>query len=68
MPISGRPSADGIRDTDEFFMRQIDRLVDELLAERELACERLPEGRREDWADIVVERALALPAVSARLF
>ena len=31
VPISGGPAAaDGVRDTDEFFMRQIDRLVDEL--------------------------------------
>jgi nicotinamide riboside kinase len=59
VPISGTASADGVRDTDEFFMRQIDRLVDELVEERGLPCERLPEGWREDWADIVKERSEA---------
>jgi nicotinamide riboside kinase len=68
VPISGNPSADGIRDTDEFFMRQIDRLVDDLVGERRLPCERLPEGRREDWADIVKERVARLPALAERLF
>ena len=68
VPMSGNPSADGIRDTDEFFMRQIDRLVDELVEERGLACERLPEGRREDWAEIVKERVMSLPALAERLF
>jgi len=67
-PISGDPSADGIRDTDLFFMRQIDRLVDELVEERKLPCDRLPEGRREEWAEIVKERVLRLPALSERLF
>ena len=31
-------------------------------------CERLPEGRREDWAEIVRERVLRLPALAERLF
>jgi nicotinamide riboside kinase len=68
VPISGTASADGIRDTDEFFMRQIDRLVDELVEDRGLACDRLPEGRREEWAEIVKERVVRLPALSERLF
>jgi len=68
VPISGSASADGVRDTDEFFMRQIDRLVDELVEERGLPCEKLPEGRREEWADIVKERVLRLPALAGRLF
>jgi len=68
VPISGDPSADGIRDTDLFFMRQIDRLVDELVEERGLPCERLPGGRREDWGEIVKERVVSLPALAERLF
>ncbi len=68
VPISGNPSADGIRDTDEFFMRQIDRLVDELVEERGLPCEKLPEGRREEWAEIVKGRVVSLPALAERLF
>jgi nicotinamide riboside kinase len=68
VPISGDALADGIRDTDEFFMRQIDRLVDELVEERGLPCERLPGGHREDWAEIVKERVVSLPALAERLF
>jgi nicotinamide riboside kinase len=68
VPISGDASPDGIRDTDEFFMRQIDRLVDELVEERRLPCERLPGGRREDWAEIVKDRVVSLPALAERLF
>jgi thymidylate kinase len=68
VPISGRASADGVRDTDEFFMVQIDRLVDELVEERKLPCERLPDTGREAWADIVRERVLRLPALAGRLF
>jgi thymidylate kinase len=68
VPISGGAAPDGVRDTDEFFMLQIDRLVDELVAERQLPCERLPEGDRDGWADAVRERVLALPALAGRLF
>ncbi len=68
VPISGTAAADGIRDTDEFFMRQIDRLVDDLIEDRGLACERLPEGQREGWAEIVKERVVRLPALAERLF
>jgi thymidylate kinase len=68
VPISGGAAADGVRDTDEFFMRQIDRLVDELVEERHLPCEKLPEGRRQEWTAAVCDRALALPAFAERLF
>ena len=68
VPISGTASPDGVRDTDEFFMRQIDHLVDELVEERKLACERLPEGRREDWVKIVEKAVGRLPALGQKLF
>ena len=68
VPISGGPAADGVRDTDEFFMRQIDRLVDELVEERRLSCDRLPDGERERWGEIVRERVVQLPALAGRLF
>lgn len=68
VPISGGVAADGVRDTDEFFMRQIDRLVDELAGERRLACERLPEDGRARWGELVGERVLRLPALAERLF
>jgi len=68
VPISGAASADGVRDTDEFFMRQIDKLVDELVEDRGLTCDRLPEGHREEWAEIVKARVVRLPALAERLF
>jgi predicted ATPase len=68
VPVSGAPAADGVRDTDEFFMRQIDALVDTLLAERKLPHERLPPGERERWIAIVSEVVLRQPALAKRLF
>ena len=68
VPLVGGAQADGIRDTDEFFMKQIDRLVDELLEERTLACTRLPEGGRAEWAQTAGDAVLRLPALAERLF
>ena len=68
VPIAGSAAADGVRDTDEFFIRSIDTLVDDLLSERKLQCERLPAGGRDEWAASVRERVLALPALAGRLF
>ena len=61
VPISGRASADGFRDTDEFFMRAIDRLVDELLERWKLPCERLVSEERESWARTAGELILKAP-------
>ena len=68
VPDLGRaPRPTAIRDTDEFFMRQIDRLVDELVEERKLPCTRLPEGRRSEWAQMAADEVLRLPALAERL-
>jgi hypothetical protein len=67
VPISGAASADGVRDTDEFFMRSIDGLVDTLLAEMKVPCEVLAPSDRSDWADVVREVVLKRPEL-ARLF
>jgi nicotinamide riboside kinase len=67
VPISGAASADGVRDTDEFFMLSIDHLVDTLLAERRLPYEALPDGRRDIWIDIVKTTVLRHPQLAARL-
>ena len=55
VPVSGAASADGVRDTDEFFVRSIDQLVDTLLEEKRIPHERLPPGDREGWSDRVKE-------------
>jgi thymidylate kinase len=68
VPVSGGISPDGFRDTDEFFMRSIDQLVDALLAEKRLAHETLPAGQRERWVEIVRDRVLKDPALAKPLF
>jgi thymidylate kinase len=68
VPIGGAASADGFRDTDEFFMREVDRLVDALLAEKRIVHERLPEGERDRWIGIVIDVIRATPGGSRRLF
>jgi thymidylate kinase len=55
VPVSGAAPADGVRDTDEFFVRSVDQLVDALLEEKRIPCERLAAGRRDDWIDTVKE-------------
>jgi thymidylate kinase len=67
VPVTEAAQPDGVRDTDLFFMREIDRLVDALLDERGLACTRLPEGRRDDWTELALSEVLRLPALSAKL-
>jgi predicted ATPase len=61
VPISGQASADGFRDTDEFFMRAIDQRVDELLAQWKLPAERLVPEERETWARRAGESVLKDP-------
>jgi thymidylate kinase len=67
VPPSGEVAPDGFRDTDEFFIRSIDQLVDSLLAEKKIRHEVLPAGQRDAWIEQVRERVLADPAF-ARLF
>jgi nicotinamide riboside kinase len=68
VPVSGGISPDGFRDTDEFFMRSIDQLVDALLAEKKLAHAVLPAGQRERWVEVVRDSVLKDPALSKPLF
>jgi nicotinamide riboside kinase len=68
VPFAGAASADGVRDTDEFFIRSIDQLVDTLLEEKEIAHERLPPGRREDWIGTVKDVVESAPGIAKRLF
>ena len=67
VPISGQASADGFRDTDVFFMRAIDEIVDRLLREWNVPHARLPPSEREAWAGIAGEAVLKAPEM-ARLF
>ncbi len=68
VPVSeGAVSADGVRDTDEFFVRSIDQLVDTLLGEKRSPHEKRPPGRREEWIKLVGEQVAASPKL-AKLF
>lgn len=67
VPLSGAAQADGVRDTDEFFMRSIDHLVDTLLLEKKLAHERLEEGQRPRWIETVRSVVLNHPQLCGRL-
>jgi nicotinamide riboside kinase len=67
VPFSGSAQADGVRDTDEFFMRSVDQTVDDLLARKKVAHHRLPEGGRDAWLERVREIVLKRPEL-ARLF
>lgn len=67
VPIAGEAPVDGIRDTDAFFMRSIDQLVDTLLKEMKIEAQALPQGERDRWSEIVKDVVLKRPEL-ARLF
>jgi len=68
VPMSGAPPADGVRDTDEFFMAAIDQLVGQLLAEMKVPHQVLPAGERDRWIEIARAAVLAAPDAGRRLF
>jgi thymidylate kinase len=61
VPVIGRADADGVRDTDEEFVLDIDRRVAGLLEEKRVAHVRLEPRDRERWAllagDLLVRAA-----------
>ena len=67
VPIVGLASPDGVRDTDEFFMRAIDDQVEKLLVEKEIMCHRLPADR-DAWLDVVKDIVFRQPLLSERLW
>ena len=62
----GPASEDGVRDTDEFFMRGIDQLVSQLLQEKKIPFQDLPSGERPRWVEIVRDVVLSSPALAQR--
>jgi len=67
VPIVGHASPDGVRDVDDLFVQAIDALVDTLLAEKHLPCERLDPGARETWVDAAAQLVLRSPRINGRL-
>ena len=67
VPVSGEAAVDGVRDTDAFFIRSIDELVDRLLAERNIVHERFDPTSRDQWIERVKERVLSHPDGQAKM-
>ena len=67
VPMSGGATEDGVRDTDEFFIRSIDNLVDTLLIEKKISHQRLDPAARETWIDTARRVVLGHAALAGRL-
>jgi thymidylate kinase len=67
VPVVEAASEDGFRDTDQFFIRSIDQLVDTLLVEKKVAHERLDSGARDAWIDAARLAVSRHPALAGRL-
>jgi predicted ATPase len=59
VPITGLAMPDGVRDVDAAFVRDIDRIVDDLLVEQGIACERLDPEARHTWVVRACEVVMA---------
>lgn len=67
VPVVESVQADGFRDTDEVFVREVDRKVSDLLDARPtLPVFDLGAADREGWRDSAVARALALAPLKQR--
>ncbi|MEW5982934.1 MAG: ATP-binding protein [Acidobacteriota bacterium] len=67
VPVVGAASPDGVRDTDDFFVRSIDQLVDQLLTEKRLAYHRLDPAGRNAWIHDALGAVSSHPALAGRL-
>jgi thymidylate kinase len=67
VPVLEAASEDGFRDTDQFFIRSIDQLVDTLLFEKSIAHQRLDATSRDTWADVVRTTVVQHPLLATRL-
>jgi thymidylate kinase len=67
VPIVEQASEDGFRDTDTFFIRSIDHLVDTLLLEKTIPHERLDAASREGWIDAARAAIGNHPTIAGRL-
>ena len=67
VPIVETASEDGVRDTDQFFIRSIDQLVDSMLAEKKIGHERFEGVDRERWIDVARGAVMSHPLLAGRL-
>jgi nicotinamide riboside kinase len=67
VPMIAPAAEDGVRDTDEFFVRSIDQLVDTLLAEKKIAHCRLDAASRAGWVSQAMTAVTTHPGLAGRL-
>jgi nicotinamide riboside kinase len=67
VPVIEAARDDGFRDTDQFFIRSIDQLVDSLLLEKKIVHERLDASSRDGWVDAARLAIGRHPALTGRL-
>lgn len=67
VPLVEAPSEDGFRDTDQFFVRSIDQLVDSLLLEKRIPHERLDARDRDGWIEAARSIVGGHPRLAGRL-
>jgi hypothetical protein len=67
VPMLAPAIEDGVRDTDEFFVRSIDQLVDTLLAEKKIGHCRLDAGSRDGWVAQALKTVTGHPSLAGRL-
>ncbi len=67
VPVVEAASADGVRDTDDFFVRSIDQIVDQLLGEKRLVHHRLDAAGRDTWIKYALHAVTEHSAVAGRL-
>jgi len=66
VPVMSAPRFDGTRDVSVTFQLEIDRLIDDLIAEYGLSCLRLPGDDRSEWVPAVLS-TLNLPREAPQL-
>jgi len=67
VPMIAPAAEDGVRDTDEFFVRSIDQLVDTLLAEKKIPHCRLDAASRDGWVNHAMQAVTSHPGLAGRL-
>jgi len=67
VPVIEAPCEDGFRDTDQFFIRSIDQLVDTLLMEKKIAHMRFDPASRDTWIDVARATVSQHPLLGGRL-
>ncbi|MCC6129428.1 MAG: ATP-binding protein [Acidobacteria bacterium] len=68
VPIVGDPSFDGVRDTDRLFQREIEELLEELLASWKIPFSVLDPARRDGWGKDALEALLPVLRPQELLF